>query len=101
MKVLYALYDGNDNFVNCGFSLEECGVKHCNSWFWQHTIKKWKLYRIPLEPVNDCFQMEDELFVKEFEDKCFTNEEQAKRDGISIRTLFRRKEKLKELQNER
>ncbi len=90
MKVLFALYDKNDNFINCGFSLAEIGIPQGTSWFLQNTIKKHKLYRIPLEEQNDIFKEEDALFINEFEEQCCTYKERAERRGISLRTYFRR-----------
>ena len=95
MKTFFALYDKDDNFINCGFSLAEIGVKKTRSWFWQHTVKKVKLYKIPLAPQNDIFKETDELFIKEFADENFTAKEQAKIAGCTERTIFRRKAKLR------
>ncbi len=95
MKVLFALYDKNDNFISCGFTLEEVGIKKTSSWDWQHRTKKCKLYRIPLAPQNDTFKAEDEAFIKEFEEQCYTNKEQAERLDVNIRTIFRHKAKAK------
>lgn len=93
MKTLFALYDKDDNFIDCGFSLAEIGIPNGTSWELQNTIKKRKLYRIPLEIQDDIFKAEDEAFIKEFEEKCYTSEEQAQKLGVSVRTIFRRKAK--------
>ena len=97
MKVLFAVYDENDYLINTGFSLAEVGVAWHNSWFWQHRNKKVKLYRIPLESQDDVFKQEDDLFIREFENEIYTNDEIAKQQGVSVRTIYRNKAKLKRL----
>ena len=89
MKYLFALYDKDDNFINCGFSLKEVGVTYQNSWFKQHRNKKIKLYRIPLKPQKDIFEKEDEIFIEEFKFNCYTVEELAKIYHKSKRTIYR------------
>ena len=93
MKIFFALYDENDNFINCGFSLKEIGLTTMQSFLRQHGRTKQRLYRIPLAPQNDIFKAEDEAFIKEFEEQCLTSEEQAERLGVAGRTIFRRKAK--------
>ena len=95
MKVLYALYDKDDNFIDCGFSLKEIGINGMASWRFRHKTKWRKLYKIPIEAQNDIFKEEDEAFIKEFESQCYTNEEKAQRLGVSARTIYRRKAKKK------
>lgn len=91
MKVLYALYDENDNYISSGFSLKEVGVKITRSWFWQHTVKKYRLYRLPLEVQNDCFKEEDEIFNNEFREEVYTNKELAQMAGLSLSGYNKRK----------
>ena len=95
MKVLFALYDKDDNFINCGFSLKEIGIDNMQSWYLRRKSKWRKLYRIPLAPQNDIFKEEDEAFIKEFEQQCYTNEEHAQRLGVNVRTFYRLKAKKK------
>lgn len=95
MKVLFALYDKEDNFIKSGFSLKEIGITNMESFYRQRRHKKQTLFRIPLEPQDDIFKEEDEAFIKEFKGKCYTNEEIARMCGVNIRTIFRRKAKLK------
>lgn len=95
MKILFALYDTDDNFINCGYSLKEIGLSYMQSYLRQHESTNQRLYRIPLEPQNDIFKAEDEAFLKEFKEECYTNKELAEILGISERTLNRRKLKEK------
>lgn len=43
MKVLYAIYDRNDNFITCGFSLKEIGITDMQSYAMQHGLSTRKL----------------------------------------------------------
>lgn len=95
MKVLYALYDKDDNFIDCGFSLKEIGIDSDTAWRFCHKTSWRKLYKIPLEVQDDIFKEEDETFIKEFEQQVYTDEERAKMLGINIRTFYRRKAKEK------
>lgn len=83
MKTLFAVYDSNDNFIKCSFSLLELGVSSLSR----------KLYRIPLDVQDDCFKEEDEAFLREFSDKAYTVKEQAKRKNVSERTIYRHKKR--------
>lgn len=58
MKKFYALYDENDNFIDCGFNLREIGIKPTNI-SWLKRGKKRKLVEIPLSITNDIFAKED------------------------------------------
>ncbi len=89
MKCLFALYDKDDNFIDCGFSLKSIGVKQGYSWHLQHARHKIKLFRIPLSPQNDIFKEEDEIFIKEEKLNVFTNKELAEMLGVSVRTIYR------------
>lgn len=93
MKVLFAIYDKNDNFIDCGFSYKEMCLDSETGWRYLHRNKGCKIYQIPLEVQNDIFKEADEQFIKEFGEQCYTDEENAQMRGISIRTWFRRKAK--------
>lgn len=69
MKVLFTLYDKEDNFIKSGFSLREIGLTDMESFCRQRRHKKQTLFRIPLEPQDDIFKEEDEAFIEEFKDK--------------------------------
>lgn len=84
MKPLYALYDG-DKFIDCGFSLKEMGISSAKSFFYRHGSKGLKLYKFPLD------EKEDEELIKLCEKECITNVERAKSQGVSERTIYRRK----------
>lgn len=91
MKVLFALYDKDDRFVTCGFSLAEVGVLCGSSCNMQRNKGNKKLYRIPLEPQDDIFNEEDRIFIEEQGEKVFTNQELAELLKVDIRTIYRRK----------
>lgn len=93
MKVLYAIYDKDDNFIDCGFSLEQLGINNSKTISWRYKSKYRKLYRIPLEKQDDIFLEEDEAFIEEFSRQVFTNVEYAKYLGISLKTFYRLKAK--------
>lgn len=88
-----------DNFIDCGFSLKEIGINGMTSWRFRHKSKWRKLYKISIEQQDDIFKEEDEIFIEEEGENCYTVKELAEINGVSIRTMFRRK--AKELQNER
>lgn len=91
MKCLFALYDKDDNFIDCGFSLKEIGVRQNYSWHLQHARKKYKLFRIPLTPKNDIFEKEDKIFIEEELINVFTIKELAEMLAVSERTIYRKK----------
>ena len=90
MKVLFALYDKNDYLVKVGFSLKEIGFTGNVT---QSRRKKGnaKLYTIPLEPQEDIFKEEDEIFIQEEKDNVFTIKEIAKMQGVNERTIYRQR----------
>ena len=99
-RYLIAVYDDNDNFIDCGTSIKELTfMKHRTiveqlsrgSFF---TKKKKHIYLIDcLEKHNDCFNEEDEIFLKEIGNKPTTKtaryELLAKRFGVGLRTIYR------------
>ena len=93
MKVLFALYDKDDRFITCGYSLAEVGVLQGSSCNMQRNKGNKKLYRIPLEPQDDVFKEEDYKFIEEEKDNVFEAKELAQMLGVSERTYFRRKAK--------
>lgn len=95
MKVLFALYDKNDNFINCGFSLAEIGINNNIAWRCYHKNKGRKLYKIPLETQNDIFEEEDKIFIKEEKYNAFTVKEIAEMVGVSERTMYRKLKRSK------
>lgn len=94
MKTLYALYDENDRFIDCAFNLREMEIKPTNI-SWLKRGKKRKLVEIPLSITNDIFAQEDQDFLEFLGENAFSNKELAERQGVSIRTIFRQKQKLR------
>lgn len=98
MKKFYAIYDKDDNFIDCGFTSTELGITANALWCKQRRNKQIgspKIFEIPLSPQNDIFKEEDEIFLLQEEENVYTKEELAKRQGINVRTWYRLKEKQK------
>lgn len=91
MKNFYALYDRNDNFVDCGFSLNEMQITQNQAWDLRHKSKRFRLYTIPLEPIEDVFSEEDKIFIEENMYDCYKKSELAKIYKCSERAIYRRK----------
>lgn len=91
MKKLYALYDCNDNFVDCGFSLNEMQITQNRAWYLRHKSKRFRLCIIPLEPKDDVFFEEDKIFIEENMYDCYKKSELAKIYNCSERAIYRRK----------
>ena len=98
MKEFYAVYDKNDNFITCGFGASELKMNN-NSFFsrlhkYKQKNKSLKVFEIPLIPQKDIFYEEDKIFLEEEGGNIYFDREIAEREGISMRTLYRRKQKI-------
>ena len=98
MKKFYAVYDKNDNFIDCGFGASELNMNQ-NLFFSRlhknkQKYKSLKVFEIPLIPQKDIFYEEDKIFLDEEGDNIYFDREIAEREGISMRTLYRRKQKI-------
>lgn len=103
MKKLYkgrymiAVYDEEDYLIDVGFNIKELLTCKKSSTFRSNLIgkrKKQKIYLIDLlENHNDCFCLEDKVFLKEFEEDFKTDNQRAKELGVSLRTYYRHKAK--------
>lgn len=93
-RYLIAVYDKNDNFIDCATSLSELKFIQRQSVYSQISHKQFfgerkfvNVYLIDcLEKHNDCFKEEDEIFLREFGRNPETI---AKNLGISRRTYYR------------
>lgn len=94
MNSLYALYDRNGNFIDCGFDIKEIKKKKSFLSKYEKKEKQMKIYRIPTDIQDDVFQDEDKLFVLEEQSNIFTDSERAKILGVSRKTLYRHKKHL-------
>lgn len=100
MRTFYAVYDENDNFITCGYGAKQLGQNYNSFWSRVHRNKNKKkslrVFKIPLQPQDDIFRKEDELFLKEEGDAVFFDREIAARENITLRSFYRRQKKLRE-----
>lgn len=103
MRTLFAVYDEKDNFIDCGYSCKLLKMNYNTFWSRLHRnkqkIKSLKIFEIPLQPQNDIFKEEDERFLAEEGDNVYFDREIAEREGITLRTLYRRR-KIRRKENE-
>ena len=103
MRDFYALYDNNDNFITCGYKPRDMIKNYNHFWSALHRnkqiYKSIKVFKIPLQPQDDIFKEEDELFLQEEGDNVYFDREIAEREKITLRSLYRRRLKQKNNDN--
>ena len=98
---MIAVYDEDDCLIDVGFNINELSICINPSSFRSNLSrhlsgkrKNQKIYLIDLlENHNDCFCLEDKVFLKEFEEDFKTDNQRAEELGVSLRTYYRYKAK--------
>lgn len=100
-RYMIAVYDEEDCLIDVGFNIKELLTCKKPSIFRSNLSrhlngkrKNRKIYLIDLlENHNDCFCLEDKVFLKEFEEDFKTDNQRAEELGVSLRTYYRYKAK--------
>ena len=102
-RYMIAVYDEEDYLIDVGFNVNELLTCKNPSTFRRNLNRhlngkrtKHKIYLIDLlENYEDCFCLEDKVFLKEFEENLKTDNERAEELGVCLRTYYRYKSKGK------